>query len=86
METEKVFKYRKQDLRMAKGKLIYILRQGDARPRSDSEALGTSWHFVATRCTDGKQGGSAVDQAGTRSDLHRCPWATHVFVRKSRTE
>jgi len=54
METEKVFMYRKHDLRMAKGKLIYILRQGDARPRSDSEALGTSWHFVATRCTDGK--------------------------------
>lgn len=86
METEKVFTYRKHDLRTAKGKLMYILRQGDARPRSDSEALGTSWHFVATRCTDGKQGGSAVEQAGTRSDLYRCLWAPHVFVCKSRTE
>ena len=34
----------------------------------------------------GNTGSNAVDQAGTRSDLHLRPWAAHVFVRKSRTE
>lgn len=53
-ETEKVLACRKHDLRKAKRKLIYIIRLGDARPLSDSEALGTTWHFVATVSIDGK--------------------------------